>query len=166
MPAPHGLTAMVTVTRGEHGARLVLAEPSLAAHPVAPAVGALRCLRFSSSPVGVPFLGQGCLGPWFWSTTEGVEAFHIFPTRSWIWTIFSMSPFVSVSLQLRVLKNFHTFPSIRRENLDIVFTRPSYSAGGTLLKQCLARQWIHVPVTPGFFWTVCPQFLREEELGS
>ena len=44
----------------------------------------------------------------------------------------------------------------RHENLDIISTSASYLAGGTLLTQCLARQWI------GRFAT----FLREGELGS
>ena len=40
------------VDDGEHGARLALAEPGLDAHQVAPAVAALRCLRFEPGPVG------------------------------------------------------------------------------------------------------------------
>ena len=86
-----------------------------------------------------------------------------------LWTIFQRAPLYLpvtswcsyVSLQL-LLDELHTLLAIRRENLDIISTSPSYSAGGSLLcalpgstvDTCSAS-------APEYFWTVCPLFLLE-----
>ena len=68
----------------------------------------LYTIRISSSSEGTPVLGHGCwAAPGFGSTAEAVEAFHIFPTRSWILDFFN-ELLVSGNHFLGVLSSVHS----------------------------------------------------------
>ena len=110
-----------------HGSRLVLDEPCHAAHSMAPAMAAPAV-----EVAQIQFIVRGCasslhggLGPWFCRLRGCGRPSHISLAK------LDSEKFSTSPLCLAVFQSALAFGRTSRENLDIISTSPSYSAGGT-----------------------------------